>query len=89
MSDQDSEWQSPLTPWQVVQKRFFDGRELDPGPFAKKYGLDVHYVRQVFSNQISTFTPGMCAALGHTTKMSPDFFRNLSIQHESAMSARA
>ena len=80
MKDQGSGWQKPLTAWDVVQRRFFAGQAPDAAAFAQKHGLNEAQVRQVFSGEVTTFSPEMCAALSRETEMSEQFFVNLSNQ---------
>jgi hypothetical protein len=68
----------PLTPWHLVQRRFFDGREPGILGFAARHHLNVADVLDLFSGRVISFSLEMCAALSNETKMSKDFFRNLS-----------
>jgi len=79
MSNLASEWQGPMKPWEIVQKRFFGGKTPDPAVFSKKYkNLDMAIVQRVFSGEVATFSPELCAALSYETKMSKQFFLNMS-----------
>lgn len=81
MSGNHMEWQRPLTPWRIVQRRFFSEKGLDPVPFAAKYGLDEQSVRNVLGEANTALFPELCDALSKETGMSPEFFRNLSEQY--------
>jgi hypothetical protein len=81
---QGTGWQEPLTPWQIVLKRFFGGEQPDPTAFAEKYGLDKDEVRRVFSGETATLSPGICIAFSGETGMSIRFFERLSEQPQAA-----
>lgn len=73
-----SSTRQPLTPWLVIQRRFFDGRNPDILAFSAKHRLDVNMVFKLFAGRIITFPLEMCAALSAELGMTADFFRNLS-----------
>jgi plasmid maintenance system antidote protein VapI len=81
MTDKSMEWQEPLTPWRIVQRRFF-AEGLDVASFSQKYGLNEDEVRKVFAELRVDFWPELCAALSRETKMSEQFFANLSDQYQ-------
>jgi hypothetical protein len=87
MKNQSNGWQQPLTPWSIVQQRFFKGQTPGAAAFSKKHSLDEAAVRQVFSGQETAFSPELCTALSRETRMSEQFFRNLSDRHQQRTAA--
>lgn len=79
------QWQRPLTPWRIVQLRFFAEKGLDPVPFSAKHGLDERVVREILGEAQVTFFPEFCVALAAETGMSAGFFENLSEQYRTNM----
>lgn len=78
MNDRGLGWHKPLTPWYVVQRRFFDGRAPNILAFSKRHELNVVDVLRLFSGEVLSFSLEICAALSEETGMSKAFFRNLS-----------
>ena len=87
MTNQIGEWNGPLTPWQIVRGRFFNGQGPDITAFSEKHGMDEAEVRRVFSGIDTAFTPTLCTALGRETGMSEQFFRNLSDRYQQRTAA--
>jgi hypothetical protein len=81
MTDKSMEWQGPLTPWRIVQQRFFPGG-LDAASFSQKYGLDGGEVRKVFAELRLDFWPELRAALSCETGESEEYFRGLSDHYQ-------
>jgi hypothetical protein len=82
MTGQSMEWQEPLTPWQIVRRRFFNGQGPDITVFSQKHGLSEVEVQRVFSGIDTAFSPELCAVFSRDTGMSEQFFANLSDQHQ-------
>jgi hypothetical protein len=77
-----------MKPWEIIRKRFFGGKAPDPAAFCKKYkNLDEASVRRVFSGDVATFSPELCAALSYETKMSKQFFLNMSERYQQRTAA--
>ena len=85
MTNQNTEWHAPLSPWQVVRQRFFAGRTPGAGDFARKHGLNEESVRQVFAGETELLSREICLALSRETSMSQQFFLNLNDQHQRVM----
>lgn len=69
---------TPLSPWEVVRRRLFQGRTPDILAFSAKHGLDAAEVFKLFTGITISFSLNICSALSNETGMSRDFFRNLS-----------
>jgi hypothetical protein len=67
-----------LTPWRLVERRWFGGEMPDVLAFSHRHKLNVVEVFRLFAGDIISFSNEMCEALSRETKMSKDFFRNLS-----------
>ena len=67
-----------FTPWQLVERRFFDSRSPHILAFSQKHGLNIIEVMRLFCGETISFSLKMCEALSKETGMSKDFFRNLS-----------
>jgi hypothetical protein len=81
MANQSSERQKPLTPWRVVQQRFFtDG--LDVVSFCREHRLDEKGVRMVLAELRTDLPPDLCAALSRVTGMEVQYFRHLNDQYK-------
>jgi len=88
MTEQSQGWRKqPLTPWVLVERRFFKRRTPNAATFAEKYFLDETQVRQVFEGKVTALSPELCAALGLETKMTVAFFLNLSDQYQQRTAA--
>ena len=81
MTNQSSQWQGPLTPWQIVQKRFFEDKAPNAAEFSGQHDVDQDHVKKTLAGEEFYFSPSMCAALAEHTGMSNGFFRNLNEQY--------
>jgi plasmid maintenance system antidote protein VapI len=89
MNRATAEWAPPLTPWEIVQRRFFGGRSVDVAEFAEKHGLDPIQTQAVISGEKTVISPELSTALSAETGMSEGFFHNLSTRYETAMAERS
>ncbi len=81
-------WKGPMTPMELVRKRFLKNL-AEPAAFAEEYELDPTMVEEVFSGKRMDFPPALCTAFSVETHalsedggMTPEFFKNLSEQHQ-------
>ena len=72
----------PLSPWEIVQRRMFNGQTVDASEFSRKYGLNETSIRRVFLGLDTILSPTLCSALSAETGMSEEFFHNLSEQYQ-------
>ncbi len=82
------EWRPPLTPWRLVQQKFFNTKGLDAKAFSCKHGLNERDVRMVLGEMVPDIFPDLCAALAKETGMTPEFFAGLNAQYHEHMSGR-